>query len=50
MGRLAAVTKCLTWTINLAYQQIRKGASRYDVHIGGREGGHGKLDLVREVA
>ena len=25
-----------------------KGASRYDVHI--REGGHGKADLVREVA
>ena len=26
-----------------------KGASRYDVHIGGRRGGLGKADIVREV-
>ena len=28
----------------------RKGASRYDVHIRGGRGDHGKADVVREVA
>ena len=27
-----------------------KGASRYDVHSGGGKGGHGKVDIVSEVA
>ena len=27
-----------------------RGASRYDVRIGGGRGGHGKADIEREVA
>ena len=39
--------------LNLDYKSCvptDKGASRYDVHIAGRAGGHGKADVVREVA
>ena len=28
---------------------MRKGASRYDVHIGGGDGGHRKVDGAKEV-
>ena len=32
------------------YLSLAQGASRYDVRLGWGEGGHGKADVVREVA